>query len=160
MEGPVPRVGNVLVSATWIRSEDSEAWPYLVTAFDSAARGDYGPTIVFAQSAVEISMMPIVERKLLVHASKAHVDRFINDSLTYGHALNVVLPFLCGEANVPKMPDSIRGGLNKLKKMRNEIIHQGLKSANVTSQDAIEGICAASFGFEYVRYAERRFGPL
>ena len=31
-EGPLPRVGKVSINVVWIRSGDSEAWSYLVTA--------------------------------------------------------------------------------------------------------------------------------
>lgn len=62
MDGPLPRVGQVLISVTWIRTEESIASPYIVTAFEAAAAGDYGPSMVFAQAAVEVLMMPLVEK--------------------------------------------------------------------------------------------------
>jgi hypothetical protein len=153
MEGPLPRIGQVLISVTWIRTEESIASPYLVTAFEAAAAGDYGPSMVFAQAAVEVLMMPLVEKKLTLHVGSERVKNFMTDSLSYGHALNVLLPYLCGEASVSKMPDVVRGALNRLRKTRNDIIHGGPAARTVTSKDALEGICAAVFGLEYVKYA-------
>ena len=155
-EGALPREGQVAISVVWIRNNDSDAWPFLVTAFEAAAARDYAPALVFAQSAVEISMMPLVESRLPLHASAERVDRFMTESLTFNHALNVVLPYLCGEKAVAQMPNSVRGALNKLRKKRNDIIHKGVKVASVTPEDAMEGLCAAAFGFEYMRYVGPR----
>jgi hypothetical protein len=153
-ESPIPRVGNVGVSVVWIRGGESDAWPYLVSAFEAAAVGDYAPSLVFAQSAVEISMMPVIASRFRQHSSKENVKRFMVDSLSYGHALNVVLPYLCAEVGVAKMPDAIRVALNKLRKTRNLIIHEGVEAAAVSHNEAMEGLGAAAFGFEYMRYVQ------
>lgn len=143
-DGPIPRSGQALININWIRPEDSDAWPYLITAFETAASHEYAPSMVFAQSAVEISMMPVIESKLLVHASADRVERFFTESLTYSHALNVMLPCFCGEAGVPPMPDAIRGALNKLRKTRNAIIHKGQKAAAISPEAAMEGTLCGS----------------
>lgn len=151
-EGTVPRTGNVAISIVWVRAEDSESWPYLVSAFESIALRDYAPAMVFAQSAVEIAMMPMISRRLRVRAGAERVTAFMRDALTYGHALNVILPYLCGEIGVSPMPDSVRGSLNKLRGIRNRIIHEGVKSSEISAEDVTEGITAAAFGFEFTRY--------
>ena len=151
-EGPLPRVGPVAISVVWIRTDDSDAWTYLVTAFEAAAASQYAPSLVFAQSAVEISMMPLVEQRLRRHSGAEHVKDFMRGALTYSYALNVVLPYICGEAGATRMPDAIRGALNKLRKRRNDIIHEGAQRAAITPAEAIECLCAATFGFEYVRF--------
>jgi hypothetical protein len=150
--GPTPRTGPVPIRVTWIRSGDSDAWPYLVTALEAAAASEYAPAMVFAQSAVEISMMPVIEKRFRRHASAEHVKQFMSNALTYGYSLNVVLPYLCAEAGTPQMPEAIRGALNKLRKKRNAIIHQGVEASAISPEDAMEGLCAAAFGFEYMRY--------
>jgi hypothetical protein len=68
-EGLVPRSGLVRIFAMWIRGEDSDAWPYLVSAFEAASANEFAPSLVFAQSAVEISMMPAITTRLRRHAS-------------------------------------------------------------------------------------------
>jgi len=153
-EGPSPRTGRVAISVVWIRGRDSDAWPYITTAFEAAAARDYAPSLVFAQSAVEISMMPIIKRRLGLRAPEDRVENFMRDSLTYSHALNVVLPYMAAEAGAPKMPDEVRRALNKMRKKRNNIIHEGVEAAAVTAGVAIEGLCAAAFGFEYMREVE------
>lgn len=147
-EGPLPRVGQVAVNVVWIRREESDEWSYLVTAFDSAAAGEYAPSLVFAQSAVEISMMPLIENRFRLHVAEKKVKRFTN----YSRVLNVVLPYLCGEAGLAQMPTAIHDALDKLRDKRNKIIHDGARAVAITSGDVMEGLCAAAFGFEYMRY--------
>ncbi len=158
-EGPLPRMGQVSVSIVWIRAEDSDEWTYLVTAFESAAAGEYAPSLVFAQSAVEISLMPLVGNKLRLYASSERVDRFMTEGLTFNHALNVVLPYLCAESAAPQLPDCIRGALNKLRAKRNKVIHEGAKAAAVTPAEVMEALCAAAFGFEFMRHVEPQLTP-
>ncbi len=149
---PLPQEGRVAISVVWIRGNESPAWPYLVTAFEAAAARDYAPSLVFAQSAVEISIMPVIEQRFRRHASAEHVDSFMRGSLTYANALNIVLPYLCGECRAAKMPDEIRGALNRLRNTRNKIIHRGVHAAAILPADTMEGLCAAAFGFEYMRH--------
>jgi hypothetical protein len=151
-EGPLPRTGQVGIAVVWIRGDESDAWPYLTTAFEAAAAREYAPSMVFAQSAVEISMMPVIKQRLRRHAAADRVDNFMKDSLTYSHALNVVLPYISAELGASKMPDAVRGALNRMRKKRNDIVHEGAKVAAVTPEEAMEGLCAAAFGFEYMRY--------
>ena len=151
-DGPLPMTGQVGISVVWIRGDESDAWPYLTTAFEAAAAREYAPSLVFAQSAVEISMMPVIKQRLRRHAAADRVENFMKDSLTYSHALNVVLPYMSAEVGAPKMPDDIRGALNKMRKKRNDIIHEGTRAAAIIAEDAMEGLCAAAFGFEYMRF--------
>lgn len=148
MEGPLPRKGQVLVILTWVDANDADAWPYLARAFDSAAAREYEPALVFAQSAVEISMMPLIESRFELYVPHKKVKRFTN----YSRALNVILPYLCGEAGLAQMPAVVLDALDRLKDRRNKIIHRGAKAAAIKSEDAMEGLCAAAFGFEYMRY--------
>ena len=155
-EGTLPRVGAVAISVVWIRSKASDAWLYLTTAFEAATSGQHGPALVFAQAAVEIAMMPLIAAKFRKYASADNLKSFMNDALSYSHALNVMLPFLCGQSAIAKMPDEVRGSLNRLRKLRNNIIHEGIRSDSIPNERVAEGLCAAMFGFEYVRFIEGR----
>src|ERR1700674_4573674 len=89
-----------------------------------------------------------MERRL----SSARVSDFVRDGLTSSVVLNVILPLLCDLSNVKRLPDSIRGELNRLRKLRNELVHDGLNKDAVSKQLATEMLCATVFGFEYLRY--------
>lgn len=107
-EGSLPRTGDIHIRVVWMTPEDSPAGPYVISAFHSVSAGDSAPAIVFAQSAVEISLMPLIEQRFLRHASNQVVQNLMRGALTYDHALNVILPFLCGEFGIAKLPEKIR----------------------------------------------------
>jgi hypothetical protein len=67
--------------------------------------------------------------------------------------MNVFLPFVCGQAGLPKLPEKIKASLNQLRVTRNTVVHSGTSGDKITSKQAAEGLCAAVFGFEYVKYA-------
>lgn len=154
-EGKVPRSGNVSIGVVWIRGEESAAWPYLVSAFQSVAIRDYAPAMVFAQSAVEIALMPLIANRFKERGiATDHVKSFMRDALNYSNALNVVLPYICTEIGIRPMPDDVRGALNKLRKTRNEIVHAGITSSEISPEVVTEAMTAAAFGFEFVRFVE------
>jgi len=155
-DGTVGSVCPVAIWVVWVHQEREDGWPYFVSAFEAFIDRQYDRVIVPAQSAVEISLMPVIRELLERHASVRHVKGFIGDGLTFGNVVNVVLPFVCGQAGIPKLPEDIRGSLNRLRGLRNSVVHSGTGSDKITAQQAAEGLCAAVFGFEYVRYARPR----
>jgi hypothetical protein len=152
-DGTVGSACPVSIWVVWVHHENEGGWPYIVGAFEAFIHGHYDRVIVPAQSTVEISLMPVIGELLERHASVSHVKGFMGDRLTFGNVVNVLLPFVCGQAGLPKLPETIRTSLNKLRKLRNAIVHSGTGSNRITSQQAAEGLCAAVFGFEYVKYA-------
>ncbi len=153
-DGTVGSISPVAIFVIWINQEKEDDWPYIVNAFEAFVARHYDRVIVPAQSAVEIALMPLARALLERHAAQDLVKQFTTGRLTFGNVLNIFLPFVSGQAGIPKLPDKIRGSLNKLRKKRNLLIHHGTVDANVTAQDAAEGLCAAVFGAEYVRYVK------
>jgi hypothetical protein len=151
-DGTVGTVNRVSIWVLWIPQDKAESWSYIVSGFDAFVAQHYDRAIVPAQSAVEISTMPIIRELLEHHASVKRVESFMGDRLTFGHVVNIVLPFMCGQAKIPKLPDKIRGSLNALRDIRNDLVHQGLGGDKVTAEQAGEGLCAAVFGCEYARF--------
>lgn len=154
------RKGDVAVSAMWVRQEESDGWTYLLNAFESSTDGDYASALIFAHSAVEISLTPVVAAQLRSHAAANEVDSFMRDSATFSGVLNVLLPNVCGSLGVPKMPDPERRALNRLRKMRNLLVHEGASRASVKPEDAADALSAAALGFEYARYISQMFSEL
>jgi hypothetical protein len=151
-DGTVGTVSRVSIGVLWVPYDKAESWSYIVGGFDAFVAQHYDRAIVPAQSAVEVNTMPIIRELLEHHASADHVKRFMGDRLTFGNVVNIVLPFMCGQAAIPKLPDKIRGSLNTLRGIRNDLVHEGLGGDRVTAQQAAEGLCAAVFGCEYTRF--------
>lgn len=153
-DGTVGTVCPVAIWVLWVHQDTKEdGWPYLLDAFDALVREEYDRVIVPAQSAVEIALMPVIRELLERHSSVDHVKGFMGDRLTFGNVINVVLPFMCAQAGVPKMPSALRGALNKLRQLRNDLVHKGERRASISKLESGEALCAAVFGFEYAKYA-------
>lgn len=83
-DGTVGSVCPVAIWVVWVQQEREDAGPYSVSAFEASIDRHYDRVIVPAQSAVEISLMPVVRELLERHASVRHVKGFIGDGLTFG----------------------------------------------------------------------------
>jgi hypothetical protein len=147
---------DVAASVTWVPSHDDykESWIYLTEAFDAWASQKYWNVILPAYVAFEIALMRFVKTAMERRLSKERISDFVRDGLTSSVALNVILPLLCDLSSVKRLPDPIRGDLNRLRKLRNELVHDGLGKDAVSKQLASELLCATVFAFEYLRYAE------
>jgi hypothetical protein len=153
-DGTVGTVCPVAIWVLWIHHEQGDGWPYLVGGFEAFIDRHYDRVIVPAQSVVEIALMPIIRELFERHASVRHVKEFMGERLTFGNVVNVLLPFICGQAEVPKLPETIRTSINKLRRLRNAVVHSGTGDNKITSQQAAECLCAAVFGLQYVRYVK------
>lgn len=142
---------------TWVPSHDecNESWIYLTEAFDAWASQRHWHVILPAYVAFEITLMRVVKTAMERRLSKERIADFSRNGLTSSVALNVILPLLCDSSNVKHLPDSIRGELNRLRILRNDLVHDGLRKDAVSKLLASEMLCATVFGFEYLRYAER-----
>ncbi len=156
-EGPVRVAAFVL----WIGSDErTDAWNFLVEALQAVALRRFGQAIIPAHMAVETALMPLVAEALEQHVSKTVVSNFMDD-LKYSHALNVVLPLLCKLSGAAQLPENIRGSLNRLRGLRNNLIHEGRIDDNIRLQDAslplvAEPLCASVFAFEYIRHIKTK----
>jgi len=97
--------------------------------------------------------MPVIPELLERNSSKDYVKGFMGDKLTFGNVVNVLLPFMCAQADIPTMTEDIRGAMTKLRKLRNDLVHEGKRRASITTGEAIEALAAAVFAFEYVKFA-------
>jgi hypothetical protein len=135
-EGTSPRVVIHALGFDSLVGEDGGA--YIVDALDALALRDNARVIVPAQSAVEVTLMPVVHQLRERHSSKGNVEGFMGDRLTFGDVINIVLPFLCAQADIPTMTEDIRGAMTKLRKLRNDLVHEGKRRASITTGEAIE----------------------
>ena len=142
----------VATSVCWTDQRgDPDAWVMLADALQAAASEHYSRVLVPAHSAFEIGLSHLLKDVFCRQASKDDVKRFMTDSLSASAALNVVLPYVCSSAKVPLLRDEIRGHLNRLRKLRNDVVHEGFGEGDLDKAEIRELLCAAVFGFEYIR---------
>lgn len=111
--------------------------------------------IVPANLAVEITVARLVRTWLSKVSSKKHVDPFLRDKASYSHQLNVLLPALVDRLGAPQLPDDIRGLLNRLRDLRNNVAHTGATEEPLEYDEVATCLCAAFFGFHYAKVVEK-----
>lgn len=155
--GEAPREAKISANIAWIRETHiSEGWRYLVDAFEAMTSRKYWNVILPAHVGFEVALIPLVERTLEKYVSRERVRDFSNSGLTMSTALNVIMPLVCRISGAPKIGDEIRGYLNRLRELRNKLVHEGLPKESVTEQTAAEMLTAAMFGYEYTQFLDTR----
>lgn len=152
---PIP----IACAVCWIHeTDDTEPWLFLADAFEAIADWRLARMIVPAHSAFEVSLARLIRAFGAKFASRERLDEFMVRDLSAPGALNVMLPIVCSQADVPMLRDDIRGALNGLRKLRNQVVHDGLTDASIDKGDAVRSLAGAVFGFEFVRLVRSRLG--
>lgn len=142
---------EVAIFVTWVESSvDDVAWNNLVTAFDFYVNNDYESSLVPANVAVESRLFRLVERHLTATASKDRVKDFLESGATYSHQLNVLLPSIVHQLRATDIADDLRGRLNRLRELRNQVAHRGRCDHKLSQNQCAELITPALFGFRYL----------
>jgi hypothetical protein len=147
---------KILVTVGWMpQSADNDSWQNLVEATESYINGHYPSMIIPANVAVESAMSRLLTGYLEHFVSKERVENFLDNAATYSHQLNVVLPVIASLKSIPLLPEHVRGALNKLRSLRNELSHSGVLEQQLDRAKSAELLCGALFGFHYVQYVEQ-----
>lgn len=155
--GPHPPESNeVSVMVTWMPSSENDAgWLALVSAFEAYVAEKYDAAIIPANVAVESALSRFMSSYLVNHkVSKSRADEFLVSAATYSHQLNVLLPLVTSLSGLPVLSDQIRGALNLLRDLRNQIAHHGATKKPLTKQVVAEVLTASLFGLRYVQLLE------
>ncbi len=152
--GTVPSRTKVMAMVTWVEAPDEELWQQLVNAFEAYANNKLSDALIPANVAVEAQLFKLVTGFLTEVASNEHVESFLNDAATYGHQLNVLLAVIVRHRDLPRFPDHIRGQLNRLRRLRNDLAHRGRSGNTLQKHEVAEMLCAALFAFSYLRMVD------
>ncbi len=147
---------NVNILATWVsHTPDDDSWQNLVSSFEAYSQQRYNACIIPANVAVESKLSRLLSEYLKSFASKDSIEDFLETGATYSHQLNVVLPLIATKEEIPLLPDNIRGLLNRLRRLRNDMVHYGKTDKLLEKDEAAELIISALFGFYYITLVER-----
>jgi hypothetical protein len=150
--GPVKAEPRMVIRAVWVIPQgNDETWKNMFEALVYFVHDEHESVIVPANTAVECALGKLLGDWLTGIVSKERSKNFLTDAATYGHQLNVLLPALMTCLNGPVLSSDIRGLLNRLKGFRNEIVHDGRPSRQLSKDDCAEMLCAALFALNYVR---------
>jgi len=147
--GDLPGDGPLVVSVTWFaRGPTDSSIRHLVEAARHYEAMRFDAVVLPANIAVEAKLGPVVHDALTGFCGRDRLRSFLNDAATYSHQLNIVVPMIAALVQAPRLPEEIAGILNRLRGLRNDVVHKG--SCNQQSQDdAADYITAALFGIQY-----------
>lgn len=149
--GDTPEDTKLNIFVTWVpHSQLDDSWKNMIASFEAYVANDYPSCVVPANVAVESSLSITLSSYLPGFVGKDRTKSFLKDAATYSHQLNVILPLLAGLLNLPSLPEHVRGFLNSLRGLRNDIVHLGATEKPLSKEQCAELLCAALFGFQYV----------
>lgn len=135
---------EVAAVATYIEPRaDNPAFRSLLAAFEAFREGLNENAIIQANVAVEMTVGDLVGRILEISTTKKRLDEFFSDA-TFGHQLNVLLPFFVDQTSVPRFPEEYLGRLSRLKNLRNDAAHRATLRGS-PSKAEIAGLIFAAF---------------
>lgn len=144
--------GGVFVAVTWVAPGlDEVGLRQLIDAARAYDAARYDSLIVPANVAVESALGTAAYDWLTAFCGKERAEGFLADAATYSHQLNVLLPIACYTIGLKPLPERIRGVLNRLRGLRNDVAHRGVPSIPPSKDTAAEFLTAAVFGFHYAR---------
>ena len=146
---------EVDVFVTWVpHTRHDDTWGRLVEAFQAYVAEGYTECLVPANVAVEASLTLYLTDYISKFVGRQWAERFLQEAATYSYQLNVVLPLITSFAGISPLPEQVRGLLNRLRDLRNQMAHRGKLDTELTKHEAAELLCAALFGFRYMRFIQ------
>jgi len=143
------------VLVCWVPSTSAEEpWRNVVEAFEAYSIQRFEAAIIPANVAVESRLTKVFHDLLLHFASKERIVDFLQTKATYSYQLNVLLPLVTHYVGFPNLPEHVRGHLNNLRDLRNEIAHKGKLDSPVDSSSCAKLLCASLVGFAYIQLLE------
>ena len=143
---------NVSVYITWVLHDENDAFQNLVMALESYANNQFESSVIPANVSVEATLNRLLNNYLSSIIGKKRSEEFLENAATYSYQLNVILPLILHNTSLPKFSDEIRGKLNRLNKLRNQIAHNGVLDEETNKEEMAELLTAAIFGFRYLNF--------
>jgi hypothetical protein len=143
--------GEAQLTVTWIAPDAADtALLQLVDAAMAYAEKRYQYLVLPANVAVESELSAACYAWLAAFCSKDRARQFLEDGATYAHQLNILLPAACRDLKFVDLPEHLVGKLNRLRKLRNDVVHRGKLNDPLDQATAAELLSAAIFGAHYI----------
>jgi hypothetical protein len=150
---PQPAPADVQGQTTvfWaVHDADDVGRQLLVHALESVTNHRSRDAIVPANVAVESTLTRVVEDYVeWIGVGKDRRRSFLRDAATFSHQLNVLSPAIARHLSAPALPAHVRGALNRLRELRNDAAHAGVRELDRTELGTC--LAAAIVGFRYAR---------
>lgn len=151
----VPKTSVVNALITWIPATDDELKRTMISAFEFYIREMYESAVVPANVVVETQLFYLINSELEKIVSKNTIRSFSDNTPSYNHQLNIILPLMLANTKIPMMDEKILTALYKLRKIRNKCSHPGQANPSDLSKDSMaEYLCGALFAYHYFDFVK------
>jgi hypothetical protein len=148
----LPPAGPTLVSVfvAWLPANlDASPWAEFVRALEAHVEGDYDAAMVPASAAVEAAVWLLTHAVIDEHVrGKQHVEDF-ETQMPFADLVNVLIPAFAGVLGQPQMSGQLRGRVNRLRKLRNELAHRGHTEKPITKDESASVLAGALLCHRY-----------
>lgn len=145
-------VNSASLLVVWTAQSDhgSPSGAALIAGVRAAQRGDHLGTIVSSNAAMELALGATASRWLERHGvGRDRRKQFLDGEATYGAQLLVLLPVMASTACLPHLPDQPAAALSRLRRLRNEVAHAGVRSEAISDDDIALSLAGAAVGVVY-----------
>ncbi|REG88567.1 hypothetical protein [Flavobacterium aquicola] len=147
----------VAVQINWAeKSAENEIWENIISAVEAFTAKNYNACVIPSNVSVESTLNNLMTKYFSPFAPKDKVEDFLSNGATYSYQLNILLPLVAHNSDFPKMPDNIRGSLNRLRGLRNSLAHRGKTAKQIDKKTISELICSSAFGLSYLNLLQER----
>ena len=148
-------MGENSILLTVVACEAGEATTrHLASAAMKFQSAQHLESIVPANVAAETAICALVRDVLGQHSSRTILDGFM-EAATYGHCLNMLLGVCAALLRLPRLAESTRIALNRLRKLRNGMAHSGGVAASPTIHELAQFLVASFLAVRYVEFLRR-----
>ena len=150
---------KINIAVTWVPDAIKFApWQSLIEAIDAFTQKRYARIVIPANVFVETLTRSVLSEVMTKTLPRERVDEFLSNAASYSCQVNVLLPIFATFLALQPMPEKVRGTLNRLRKLRNNVAHGRDQDIEITKHEAAELLCAALLGSSYCLYVQSQLG--
>jgi hypothetical protein len=152
--------GQVKIEMVFVPYSPDFAQGMLIDALKLFNKGRYVDMVLPANVAVESMLGGVIEKFFDSIVGKSTREGFLNEALTYGYMLSVMLPLCCRWLDYPMPTKDVVDALTLLRKTRNDVAHSGRPKKRYQSTDYARMLTAAIIACRYLFQLDKRVKEL
>jgi hypothetical protein len=150
------KYGKVNVEMVLVPYDPDFAQGMTIEAVKLFNNGRYVEMVMPANVAVESTLGSVLGEFLDSIVEMKFRKEFMNESLTYGYMLSIMLPLCCRWLEYPMLPKEVMDALTLLRKTRNDVAHSGKPAKQYQSTDYARMLAATIIACRYLFHVNKR----
>ncbi len=128
--------------------DEDDGWLHLLEAFQTYGDGQLQRALIPAHIAAESALSKAIHLGLKTAAVPGLSE---SGRMGFANQMRLLLPLVADRYKFPRLPSAVEGSLERLRKLRNQVVHEGVSKEPLNPVTLSELLAAATFGFHYGR---------